>query len=103
MKRALLLVLACCACAGACKHEEPAPVPSCAELDAGAPIDPVLLAFLSRARAAHHAADNQESDGALANAIVPLAALVAGPYPTAQHAGTGQLPPEVKVPDPLLR
>lgn len=97
MRRALLVVLLSCAVlAGACKRDAPEPVASCGELDAGAPIDPVLLAFLSRARAAHHAADNRESDGALGNAIVPLAALVAGPYPTAPNAGAGELPPEVR-------
>jgi len=51
----------------------------CPELDAGAPVDPVLLAFLSRARAAHHRADQREDAGDIALAIAELETLVGGP------------------------
>lgn len=89
MKRALLLALVLLS--AACKRD-PAPSPSCAELDAGAPVDPLLLAFLSRARAAHHVADNRESSGELGAAIAPLASLVAGPLPKSG----AELAPEVR-------
>jgi hypothetical protein len=63
-------------------------LPSCAEKpsancneDAGAPVDPALLAFLSRARAAHHAADAHEAKRDLAAAAKELEALVNGPLP----------------------
>lgn len=91
MKRALvllaLLILAACS-----KREAP-PAERCAPPDAGSPIDPLLLAFLSRARAAHHVADNQEGAGDLAAAVVPLASLVAGPVPRSSGA---ELAPEVR-------
>lgn len=48
------------------------------------PVDPTLLAFLSRARAAHHMADLREDDDA-AGAIAALSAVVDGPIP--DHKG----------------
>ncbi|HEV8246705.1 MAG TPA: hypothetical protein VGP93_13095 [Polyangiaceae bacterium] len=57
---------------------------SCADLDGGAPVDPVLLAFLSRARAAHHAADLLEQSADLAGAIGELTLLSKGPKPQGQ-------------------
>jgi tetratricopeptide (TPR) repeat protein len=52
----------------------------CDDLPAAeAPIDPSLMAFLSRARAAHHAADLQENE--LEKSLAPLLALVDGPTP----------------------
>lgn len=69
--RLLPLLLACSATL-ACQRAdrgEPTPVEVCPEVDAGAVVDPALLAFLSRARAAHHLADLSEEkkdlDGAL--------------------------------------
>jgi len=90
MKRALFL---CCALGlAACSRPELAAPERCAEQDAGTPVDPLLLAFLSRARAAHHAADNLEASGDLNGAVVQLQSLVAGPFPP----GNGkELAPEV--------
>jgi len=64
---------------------------ACPELDAGRPIDPVLLAFLGRARSAHHAADAYEERGDLAAATKTLADVVAGPVP-----GGARPPPEAR-------
>ena len=64
--------------------------PDCDELDAGAPVDPTLLAFLSRARAAHHRADDPESRGDFAASIRELEALLGGPLPR------GEAAPEVR-------
>jgi hypothetical protein len=64
----------------------------CLDGDAGSAVDPLLLAFLSRARAAHHAADQKEAAQNLPAAIADLQALVTGPLPKAA-AG---LAPEVR-------
>jgi len=72
---------------GGCQR---APTPDCDELDGGAPVDPTLLAFLSRARAAHHRADDPESRGNLTAAISELEALLGGPLPQ------GKAAPEVR-------
>jgi hypothetical protein len=90
MKRALLLCL--CLCLAACQRERLEDSPRCDAIDAGTPVDPVLLAFLSRARSAHHIADEQETAGELAAAVAPLAALTQGPLP--RGAGPA-LAPEV--------
>ena len=55
--------------------------------------DFVLLAFLSRARSAHHIADNLETSGDLSGAATSLAGLVAGPFP---RGGGAELAPEVR-------
>jgi hypothetical protein len=91
MRWAALIV--CCVALAACKRETVGNAERCSGLDAGTPVDPLLLAFLSRARAAHHVADEQESTGDLAAAITPLAALTSGPLP---HAPGAQLAPEVR-------
>jgi hypothetical protein len=90
MRLAPLLV--CCVLLAACKREAPASE-RCAAVDAGTPVDPLLLAFLSRARAAHHLADEHETAGDLAAAIAPLSQLTAGPLPREKGA---QLAPEVR-------
>ena len=90
MKRALLLILALGLAACSRRSE---PMERCAPVDAGSPIDSLLLAFLSRARAAHHLADAHETEGDLAAAISPLDKLVTGPVP---HADTAGLAPEVR-------
>jgi hypothetical protein len=82
----LMLALGGCARAGS---EQPQ---RCFEIDAGAPVDPLLLAFLSRARAAHHLADDLESQGDLAAATAALGGLVTGPLPHENQA----LAPEVR-------
>ncbi len=91
VKRACLLALL--VGIAACSRRESAPVQRCAELDAGTPVDPPLLAFLSRARSAHHLADDHEADGDLGAAITPLLGLVQGPLP---HASSTELAPEVR-------
>jgi hypothetical protein len=83
--------LACLALA-ACKQEAVGSSERCGAVDAGTPVDPTLLAFLSRARAAHHIADEREAAGDLAAAVAPLASLTAGPLP---HDGQS-LAPEVR-------
>lgn len=57
------------------------PEPPCTGSETGAnPVDPPLLAFLSRARSAHHIADvSEESDAAAA--IRALVSVVDGPVP----------------------
>jgi len=90
MKRACLLVFVLLA---ACSRSEPSPLAGCPGLDAGSPVDPVLLAFLSRARAAHHIADDRESAGDLSATAAPLERLVEGPLPRENGAALG---PEVR-------
>ncbi len=53
---------------------------SCGAEAAGAPVDPALLAFLSRARAAHHLADAQEEQHPR-QALTTLRAVLDGPLP----------------------
>ena len=91
MKRALwlALLLALSGCSRAPSEQ----AARCSELDAGTPVDPLLLAFLSRARAAHHLADDHEADSDLAAAIAALGGLVAGPLP---RASSTELAPEVR-------
>jgi tetratricopeptide (TPR) repeat protein len=53
----------------------------------GAPVvDPTLLAFLSKARAAHHQADLVQEDGNLDQAAAVLEPVVALPHPAAPEA-----------------
>ena len=94
MSRALLclVTLALAASLVACSRAEPSSA-RCAQEDAGTPVDPLLLAFLSRARAAHHLADDHEAAGDLNAALQPLAQLVLGPLP---HASSAELDPEVR-------
>jgi tetratricopeptide (TPR) repeat protein len=54
-------------------------------------VDPALLAFLSKARAAHRQADMAEDGGDSKRAIAALARLVEGPAP-----GGGAPPPEAR-------
>jgi tetratricopeptide (TPR) repeat protein len=73
------LVLAACS-----RHE---PREDCG--DSVRVVDPALLAFLSKARSAHHVADQYEASGDRAAALRALQGLTAGPVP----AGTA---PEVE-------
>lgn len=85
---ALALVLA--ALAGCAKSSPADGRPDCA--CAGEPVvDAVLLAFLSKARAAHHQADLAEEKGDRAQAITVLEGLVRGSRPPGPR---GALPPE---------
>lgn len=86
---ARLLFLLSLAAAGCSRAEPPAP---CAEVDAGAPVDATLLAFLSRARAAHHIADQAEAAHDLARAVGALEAVTSGPLPPSR----GEAAPEVR-------
>ena len=76
-----------------CSRARSERAPQCTELDAGTPVDPLLLAFLSRARAAHHLADDHEAGADLSAAIAALAGLVSGPFPRDNGA---ELAPEVR-------
>jgi hypothetical protein len=60
----------------ACSHGER----SCRPDNTGAPVDPALLAFLSRTRAAHHIADSLE-DQHPQDALRTLRAVIEGPLP----------------------
>lgn len=73
----------------ACSRREPAP---CDELTSARPVDAPLLAFLSRARAAHHAADRAEETNDLPRAIQLLTEVTTGPAPIAG----GVTPAEVR-------
>ncbi|MFO0755439.1 MAG: hypothetical protein U0359_03050 [Byssovorax sp.] len=73
-----------------CSQRSPAEATSCVcPGEAETVVDPALLAFLSKARAAHHKADRAEDDKQLDQAIGALDALVKGPLP-----GGAALPPE---------
>lgn len=63
---------------GACARRSPDP---CGDGDAGPVVDTTLLAFLSRARAAHHAADRAEEDQDIPRARRLLTEVVSGPLP----------------------
>ncbi len=78
------LLLGLAACKGA---------PPAGDTDAGQPVDPALLAFLSRARSAHHIADGAEEQDDLARAVEVLRGLVAGPFPGGSVQGAA---PEVR-------
>jgi hypothetical protein len=62
---------------GACSRQEPRD--DCASSERV--VDPVLLAFLSQARSAHHVADEQEAKGDRAAALRALSTFTAGPKP----------------------
>jgi hypothetical protein len=90
--RVLWIGLACGAlfpaCARSTLHDEPRQ--SCACEDAGArPVDPALLAWLSKARTLHHLADLAESNHATDQAIASLEELTTGARPAGDF-------PEVK-------
>ncbi|MBN2193942.1 MAG: hypothetical protein JW751_14090 [Polyangiaceae bacterium] len=51
------------------------------EVPGVAAVDPALLAFLSRARSAHHRADLLENDGSIQGALAELSAIIDGPMP----------------------
>lgn len=87
----LLLAVVALLAAGCAKREAARRTIECPGLDGGKPVDPVLLAFLSRARAAHHLADEYEADKNLAGAVSALEKLVHGPVP-----GGASPPPEAR-------
>ena len=60
-------------------NEDPSPPIACPEIDAGTPVDPALVAFLGKARAAHHTADILEGRQDLEGAIGVLSGLFSKP------------------------
>lgn len=54
-------------------------------------VDPVLLAFLSQARSAHHAADQREAAGDQSGALRSLQSLVTGPRPPGNAPEVGEV------------
>jgi hypothetical protein len=78
MRAAMWLLLLCGASAlGACSRNEPRD--DCGQ--GTRVVDPVLLAFLSKARSAHHLADQHEAKGDRPAALRALEGLVAGAVP----------------------
>jgi tetratricopeptide (TPR) repeat protein len=75
---ALLLVAALLALGGCSRAERRSP---CQESDTARPVDQPLLAFLCRARAAHHLADQAEAARDLPGAVRALIVVVDGPLP----------------------
>lgn len=69
------------ACARADRDRGGAQQPAACEPVGAAVVDPVLVAFLSKARAAHHKADAAEASGDAALAVASLEALARGPRP----------------------
>ena len=85
MKRVLVTVLlAGLSCLSCSRDGSDDDKPACPELDSGRPVDPALLAFLSRARSAHHVADGFEEQKQLDRAVGVLEELVKGPQPGGQ-------------------
>lgn len=54
---------------------------TCTDANTEQPVDPALMAFLSRARAAHHIADQAEASSDLGGAVRALGEVTAGPVP----------------------
>lgn len=89
MKRRVfpLIALVASLCGGfvACarsEHDRANPQqPAASEASGATVIDPVLLAFLSKARAAHHKADAAEASGDIDAAVAALEGLARGPKP----------------------
>jgi len=78
---ALALVVLGVASANCARSERTATQPSACEPGAAPVVDSVLLAFLSKARAAHHKADLAEASGDVAGAIASLESLTGGARP----------------------
>lgn len=72
--------------------------PACSRHDGGAdgvPVDVEIMAFLSEARALHHAANMKEEASDLAGATAAMERLVAAPRPHPERKGAAS-PPEVE-------
>jgi hypothetical protein len=76
MKRSLLLIVLAALLAAGCSKQA---ADDCGPTERV--VDPVLLAFLSQARSAHHVADQREAAGDTAAALRALHGLVDGPKP----------------------
>lgn len=68
-------------CARSERDRAGAQPPASSESTAAIVVDPVLMAFLSKARSAHHKADAAEATGDTASAIAALEALTRGSIP----------------------
>jgi tetratricopeptide (TPR) repeat protein len=68
-------------CARSERDRAGAQQPATSEASSAIVVDPVLLAFLSKARSAHHMADASEASGDVPGAIAALEALARGPRP----------------------
>jgi tetratricopeptide (TPR) repeat protein len=86
VKHAALLLLGALLLGGCAKAER---ADDCAPSDRV--VDPVLLAFLSQARSAHHVADQQEAAGDTGAALRSLQGLVAGPKPPGAPPEVGEV------------
>jgi len=73
--RTLILLLAVLLAVGCTRHDH-----ACSTETVTTPVDPALLAFLSRARSAHHIADGQEEQHPEL-ALATLRTIVDGPLP----------------------
>ena len=76
MRRSLCVLLLAALSCGACSKQQP---DDCGPGERV--VDPVLLAFLSQARSAHHVADQREAEHDTAAALRALQGLVGGPKP----------------------
>lgn len=76
MRQQLLFVVLVALLSGACSKQVS---DDCGPT--GRVVDPVLLAFLSQARSAHHVADQREAAGDTAAALRALHGLISGPRP----------------------
>jgi tetratricopeptide (TPR) repeat protein len=81
--RSLLVAVLLGLAVGSCtqRTEGEAPAWEAGGADAGQPVDPALLAFLSKARAAHHRADAFEQSGNLDLSIAELQRVTTGAVP----------------------
>jgi len=87
MRIATWLVLLAALVLGGCSKAEP-------KDDCGPSeriVDPVLLAFLSQARSAHHVADRHEADGDVSGALRALQGLINGPKPPSGAPEVGEV------------
>lgn len=80
------LVLAAALCLGGCAQER---AQDCGPTERV--VDPVLLAFLSQARSAHHVADRREAESDVAAALRALQAVTDGPKPPGDAPEVGEV------------
>lgn len=79
------VLLALVVATGCSRADRSAPMAACPpEGTAAAVVDPILLAWLSKARTLHHLADLAEGEGSLDKAIASLEQLVGGVLPPGQ-------------------
>jgi hypothetical protein len=96
--RAAALLLLGCLTLGACASQERDDCGSSERV-----VDPVLLAFLSKARSAHHVADQKEAKGDMAGALRPLQELTRAPAPAAPEVAEVLADTQARIADLLSR